>query len=148
VSSRNEISIDGTTFEVNVERMEMEVTSINRPDERWFFTDRQGHHHQWYDKATMEPMLGYSPTRSTALPTLVRVHEEGYTTEDGDDIEIWHYECSQCGEEVTPGFKPDDCTQMIPGIGRHNFYINRERVSREEFLSQLKAKGIDVSQIP
>jgi hypothetical protein len=116
--------------EFRTERSMMEATSLHRPNERWTHTDRHGHIHQWWTNGA--PATSYRPTDHFIVPTLHWVQTGVEYTEDGDEIPIGEHRCVRCEEKVEPGYKPDDCTQYVPGLTR--YLINGRSVSKEEYL--------------
>lgn len=89
----------------------IEVTSLNRPDTSWRFTDSLGHEHRWYEGD--KPADAYSPSRQYSLPTLKLVQD----SPGGDEYPaVSHYECAQCGERVRPRRCADEFRQFIRGI--------------------------------
>ena len=88
----------------------IDVTSLNRPDDRWSFTDTAGHEHFWTFDGTRGP---YSPMAKAELPTLKHVEDA-----PGDDEypAMSHYECKECGEHVRPRSCPDRTRQYIRAL--------------------------------
>lgn len=83
----------------------LEVTSMNRPDTAWRYTDVNGHLHQWF--ADGKPAISYSPMKRYTLPTLVRITDVEPTDEHPGQ---YHYECIECRQliaeqGVNPGSK-------------------------------------------
>src|SRR5678816_1218758 len=99
-----------------LERTMIEETSLHRPDTTWYFIDREGHLHQWYEDDHVA--LGYHPSGKYVLKTVYRVHDDWVYDEDGERREIWHYACRRCGETIEPGYKADDHTQYVAGLVR------------------------------
>ena len=119
----------------SLERSVIEVTSMHRPDPQWHFVDKQGHEHVWFDGEGVATR-NYNPRTRYTLRTVTRVHDGWVYDEDGERREVWHWECSQCGEQVNPGYTADDCEQYIPGIAHYK--INGVTVSQEEFERRWK----------
>jgi hypothetical protein len=94
----------------------VEVTSMNRPDPNWVFTDKEGHVHQWHD--SKGPATNYSPMEKYSVPTVRSVIEGSWVDDDGEEHHICHLACRQCGERVNPGRTADTCRQFIPGLRR------------------------------
>lgn len=132
----------GDRFEIRSKPID--VTSLSRPDPKWKFVDAQGHVHQWYTAGAAA--TSYNPTHSYTLPTLVQVRDGTWFDDYGEEHELWHYACGQCGERVEPGTKADDCRQFIPGL--KSFYINDRPVSKEEWVRRARAAGHDVPDVP
>jgi hypothetical protein len=70
-----------------------EVSYLTDLDRNWTFTDRNGHRHYCDYEA------------ADHYPTLLAVYDEDHWCADcgGDYAPLDHYECRQCGEQVTPG---------------------------------------------
>ena len=107
----------GPWGELTIEVEQIDVTS-NLPtrDEKWTYTDQQGHEHYWRD--------GY--------PTLTWVIDETWYDEDLDeDVSDGHYECTVCGETVVPGLRgPDTFRRFVPG--RRSYRLNDEPITEEQ----------------
>ena len=109
--------IAGDFGELRIETEMIDVTSsLPKPDPNWTYTDQHGHQHRYED--------GY--------PTLMRVVDETYVDEFGDEVEDWHFECPQCGEHITPGMVgPSMFREFAPG--RTAYYLNDEPITEERF---------------
>lgn len=68
-----------------------DVTSLNRPDPSWRYTDQQGHLHQWYVDG--QPAITYTPTKRYDVPTLTQIVD---APGDDDHPAVVHYECTEC----------------------------------------------------
>ena len=106
----------------------IDVTSMDRTNTAWRFTDKAGHEHCWYDGD--EPAGFYSPMRKYHLPTLRWVVDGIGYYPDGSEYEQGHYECRECGDHARPGRTSDSHRQHIPGPIRYE--IDGQEVSREE----------------
>jgi hypothetical protein len=90
----------------------IDVTSLNRPDEKWVFIDAAGHEHFW----TFNGQRGrYSPEAKAETPTLVCIEDVPASDEYPA---VSHYECKVCGEIVRPRTCPDQTRQYIRGLRR------------------------------
>jgi hypothetical protein len=107
----------------------IDVTSMHRPDTGWRVVDAQGHEHHWYVNG--HPATRYRPENKHETPTLTDVHDGWGYYPDGERYAIHHFECSQCGEHIQPGYTADTHTQYIPGLRWCE--INGEPVTLEEF---------------
>jgi hypothetical protein len=124
--------IDARVFEMK--RDPIDVTTLNRPDPKWSFTDAAGHVHQWHVGG--KPAKRYSPAANYELPTLRWIVDEPATD---DWPEEGHYECITCGATAVPGTCADTIQQFIAGPAR--CYIDGIPVSRETFETEFeKAK--------
>lgn len=95
------------------ERNIIEVTSINRPDPAWVFTDAAGHEHRWHTgRKTLPAGHNYE------LPTLVVVDDPPVYDEDGEEITQHHYACAQCLEHIVPGTCADTERHFVTGLLR------------------------------
>ncbi len=121
------IAATGEVFEMHQDLID--VTSMSRVDPSWRFVDPAGHEHRWY--ANGQPATTYSPSQHYDLPTLIVVHDGLGYYEDGEEYELSHYECPQCGAHVRPGTCADSTTQYIGGLCHCR--INGEFVSEDEF---------------
>jgi hypothetical protein len=113
----------------------IDVTSLSRPDPSWRHVDAAGHAHQWY--VGEHAATAYKPDAIYHLPTteLVQVGTTVYE-DDVEETPIYERRCVLCGVEVTPGTRADDTTQFIAGMT--SYYIDDERVSKEEFDAAIK----------
>lgn len=124
--------------EFRVERELIEVSSMSRPDEHWFFTDPAGHIHQWWERKPFRPMSRYSPEKSYFVPSITWVEDSPATD---DYPAIGHHECSKCRARVHPGTRADDCMQYLPGMTR--CYIDDREVTKDVFEAEYKkARGL------
>lgn len=89
----------------------IEVTSLNRPDTSWRFTDAAGHEHRWFRDG--KPAESYHPEGRYTVPTLKYI--EDYPGDD-EYPASGHSECIECGEHVTPGRRADTERQFIRGL--------------------------------
>lgn len=123
----------------------IEVTSLHRPDEGWRHVDAAGHEHYWHEvgESAFKPMTSYSPMKHYLALSLIWVKDgEEYWPGDDEPHDVGHHECKQCGEHVEPGYKADDCVQLIPGLKR--FWVNGINVTEEEFKRRAKEAGYNV----
>ncbi|GAA4626666.1 hypothetical protein GCM10023196_035810 [Actinoallomurus vinaceus] len=89
----------GDFGELRVETEMIDVTSsLPKPDPNWTYTDENGHEHRYED--------GY--------PTLVRVVDDRYIDEFGDEMEEAHLECRQCGEHQAGQGRPVAVPRVRP----------------------------------
>lgn len=114
---------DGHTVEMSREVDLLDVTSLSRPDLAWRFVDAHGHVHVWADPSGV-PATRYSVEVDYVVPTVVKVDDEPEYDEDGEEIPVWHYECSQCRELVEPGYRADTERQFIAGMRRQSILID------------------------
>lgn len=97
-------TLSGPRGELVFEREVIPVHYMNDIDGDWRFTDAAGHrHHCEYRGADH-------------YPTLARVvYHTGWDEDCGEEYELTHLECRQCGEEVTPGMTGPG-TKFIQGV--------------------------------
>jgi hypothetical protein len=103
-------TVSGRNWTLTVNQEWIDVTSEREsPDERWTFTDAQGHDHR-YER-------GY--------PTLDLVvdeshwcdgHEGIYNHDPHEQIDQSHYECLVCREVIEPAMHPPYHQKHIPGM--------------------------------
>jgi hypothetical protein len=86
----------------------IEVTPLTIIDLNWKYVDAAGHLHRWTPDA---PGSGGIPRGH--LETLKRV-----TDIEASDWypEIYHYECTQCGERIEPGRMVPNTRYFMPGL--------------------------------
>jgi len=132
-----DMKINDTEFATGCDLIE--VTSLHRPDTAWRFVDAKGHEHRWYVNG--QPAATYRPEARFETPTLIWVKDgEEYWEDDDEPHDVGHLECRECSAHVKPGYKPDDCTQHIPGL--RWFRINGESVSKEEFERRVEEERV------
>lgn len=107
----------------------IEATSSKRPDTAWVFTDAHGHQHRWF--LGDQPATNYRPTGKYHVPSLTWIHDGYGVWEDGEQYEIGHHECRECGEHIEPQYRADDTQQWVPGLRWYR--INGRNVSEQEF---------------
>jgi hypothetical protein len=97
-------TLSGRAGVLEVEREVIPVHYLSDIDAGWRFTDAAGHeHHCEYE----------APDH---YPTLVRVTDETYWCDTcGDEHELDHLECRQCGERIRPGTTGPG-TKFIQGL--------------------------------
>ena len=122
------LTANGRTF--RSERDMINVTSINRPDPSWRFTDANGHLHQWYVNG--QPATEYRLIGTYTVPTVYWIVDVPATDEYP---EMGHHECILCNQRVRPGSCADAYEQFIPGM--RYYYIDDMPVSEQEFRRQL-----------
>jgi hypothetical protein len=103
-------TVSGRNWTLTVNQEWIDVTSEREsPDERWTFTDSQGHDHR-YER-------GY--------PTLDLVVDEShwcdgregiYNHDPHEQIDRSHYECEVCREVIEPAMHPPYHPNQIPGM--------------------------------
>jgi hypothetical protein len=110
---------DFGTLEAETEMIDV-TSGLPYPNERWTYTDRQGHEHRYSRRAAGD-----------YYPTLVWVVDETYWCEDcRDEHTDGHYECAICGEHITPRLRgPDLSRKYIPGLT--SYYLNGEPITKE-----------------
>jgi hypothetical protein len=113
----------GGVLRAETERIEV-TSNLPRPDQKWRYTDEQGHEHSWQD--------GY--------PTLRTVVDDVYWCEGcQDEHEETHLECSLCGETIEPGMVgPSPFREFIPG--RTSYYLDDEPISEERFRELMEQR--------
>lgn len=100
------------------ERTMIDVTSCNRPNPLWSFTDEAGHVHRWHVVGDPQPATTYDHRRSYEVPTLESVSEEPEYDGEGEYWTPSHYECRECREHVSPGYCADTEQVFVAGITR------------------------------
>ena len=117
----------------------IDVTRMSRPDPAWRFVDPSGHEHRWHVVSGdgTKPADGYRPNERYVIPSTVKVLDEPYYTEEGDEIEQSHLECLLCRARVKPGTRCDDTPQYIAGLTYYS--IDGRTVDPETFERELKA---------
>lgn len=119
----------GDNFEMTCDMID--ATSLHRVDPAWKFFDKQEHVHQWFHD--QKPAVDYHPTKHYTLPTLKRVID----VEASDEYPaVWHFECKQCGEHISPGYTCDTNQVLVPGIRRYR--INDQSVTEAEFKKRIE----------
>ena len=119
----------GRLFEM--ERDLIDVTCLSRPDESWVHRDPAGHQHRWL----FDGVPGvYRPQAKATVPTVKWVRTGTGYYEDGEEYEIGHHECRECGAKVEPGHTADTSKQFIHGLA--SYYIDGERVSEEHYKAE------------
>lgn len=108
-----------------------DVTSIHRPDTNWKPIDAAGHRHFWTVVATGKEAQRYSPESSYDVTSVKWVVDGTRVDEDGEEYEVGHHECKECGEVIKPGFTADTDKQFIGGL--LCCFINDEPVSKDEY---------------
>ena len=113
---------------LRIEREVVEVTSnAPRRDPDWVFTDAHGHEHRW---------------NGHDLPSLRWVADETYWCFDCNDEhdDDGHYECRECGEEITPGMRPaPGHREFLPGLT--TITLDGEPISEEQAREFLATHG-------
>jgi hypothetical protein len=121
-------TLSGPQGTLAVEREMISVSYLSDIDADWKFTDANGHQHYCvYEGADH-------------YPTLRRVVDETYWCgECGDEHELAHLECRQCGEAITPGTTgPGE--KVITGVVTYTF--NGELITPER-ARQIVAEWAD-----
>lgn len=119
-------TISGRSWELEVDQQWIDITSENpTPNERWTFTDDQGHEHA-YDH-------GY--------PTLEWIvdaehwcdgHEGIYNHDPHIAVDEAHYECLICRQRIEPKMDPAYTPKSMPGM-------------RSAYLSGVRADGVKIT---
>ncbi len=120
---------------VDVSRDMIDVTSnVPYPDPDWRSTDASGHEHYRKDD-------GYPTLRWIVDESAYSRVEHGFLEEYP---EAGHYECSICGERITPGTKVDAVRRYVPGPTRATATdpIGRQYPLSEADMDTIRAQGL------
>jgi hypothetical protein len=122
-------------FEVYIDLID--VSCMSRPNTAWKHVDHHGHTHQWYRDG--KPATDYDPAGDYESLTLTWILDGTGYYEDGEEYDIGHYECRQCGDRVNldlEAFTADTTRQFIQGLP--HFLIDGREVSEEEFRREFE----------
>ena len=102
-------TLSGPQGTLSIEREIIPVHYLSDIDANWRYTDAHGHEH-YCDYGAADH-----------YPTLREVLDETYWCGDcGDEHELSHLECRQCGEKIRPGTTGPGVT-YIPGMITYTF---------------------------
>lgn len=116
--------INGKQVRIELERDAINVTPISEPDLDWEYIDSRGHVHRWSKEG-----------ESYCLPTLKYVNDSQFNDKDeyGDDeYNPTHYECIQCKELVSPGYRPVYINRYVLGPLKVRVYTDDNLVCDPE----------------
>lgn len=123
------------TLRVETEVIEVPPSITPEPDERWSFTDRQGHRH------------AYAAEGAFRYPTLRWVVDETCWCEDcQDEHQEGHWECEVCGERITPGTRGPDLFKRFLA-GRTAFFLDGEPI-READARRIVSEAGNAQMLP
>ena len=127
-----EFAVAGGT--IRLERDYTEVNIASRvADERWKFTDSNGHEHSYTSKPR---------DHGDHYPTLIYVPGPTYycadCNDEHEDYAVSRYECRTCGEAIVPGSREPQNPEALV-LNRQSIYLNGEPVTKEHAEELLSA---------
>lgn len=117
----------------------IDATSMRRPDVGAVSVDAAGHRHPWC-MSDGTPATTYQPEERYSVPSLRWIRTGMGCDQDGEEYEVGHMGCIECGAAVQPRYTADECVRHIAGLLR--YAINGQSVSREEFEERRRAANL------
>ena len=118
-------------YEIEVYTDLIDVTPIMEPDPNWKYKCGCEVIHKWHSD---NPEWPNSPGLcETELPTLKYIID----VEPTEDLPGYgHYECTKCGEEISPGERSPNHRYSIPG--RRSIHIDGKPATEQEVEKLIK----------